>query len=216
VSAGVHAGRLGTGYLWNDSLINPYLDHMGRWFNIGCGCGGRSCSCGPLCVIELPGPVNAILEVKIDGHEVNPATYRLDKRPGKALLIRSGGECWPTCQDLTQPDTQPGTFSVMYLRGLPVPAAGVRALGVLACEIYKQCKGIAGCRLPQRVRQVTREGVTYDMFDPGEWLDAGLTGLREIDTWLRVVNPHALRQPSAVFSLDVAPAPQAERFRGLP
>ena len=69
----------------------------------------------------------------------------------------------------------------------------------------------SGCRLPERTKTVTRDGVTYDMFDPGEWLDQGLTGLRDVDTWLRAVNPHALTQPSAVFSLDMPAAPPATR-----
>jgi hypothetical protein len=204
----------GTGFLFGGSLLNPYQDGQGRWFNFGCGCGPEDCSCSPMCVLELPGPVNTVLEVKIDGEVVDPATYRLDRRPQKGKLIRSGGTsgpCWPTCQDLTKDDTEVGTFSVLYLRGQAVPVAGQRALGSLACEIYKQCTGASGCRLPERIRSVTREGITYDMFDPGEWLETGLTGLRDVDTWLRAVNPHALHQPSAVFSLDLPAAPQGLR-----
>lgn len=208
----------GTGFLWDRSTfpLDPYVVG-GKWFNFGCGCGPVDCSCTPLCVLELPGPVNTVVEVKIDGVVVDPSTYRLERRPGKARLLRLGGTsgpCWPTCQDLTLEDTEPGTFSVLYLRGKAVPAAGARALGVLACEIYKQCTGAGDCRLPERVRQVSREGITYDMFDPGEWLDTGLTGLREVDTWLRTVNPHALTQPSAVFSLDLPTAPQSTRESG--
>lgn len=207
--------RYGTGFLWDRTTfpLDPYVVG-GKWFNFGCGCGPEDCSCTPLCVLELPGPVNTVVEVKIDGAVVDPATYRLERRPGKARLLRLGGTsgpCWPTCQDLTKEDTEPGTFSVLYLRGKAVPAAGQRALGVLACEIHKQCVGAGDCRLPERVRQVTREGITYDMFDPGEWLDAGLTGLREVDTWLRAVNPHALHQPSAVYSLDLPAAPYSTR-----
>lgn len=207
--------RHGTGFLWDRSTfpLDPYVFN-GKWFNFGCGCGPEDCSCDPQCVLELPGPVNSVVEVKIDGDVVDPSTYRLDRRPNKGRLLRAGGTsgpCWPTCQDLTKEDTEPGTFSVLYLRGKAVPAAGQRALGVLACEIHKQCVGAGDCRLPERVRQVTREGVTYDMFDPGEWLDTGLTGLREVDTWLRAVNPHALHQPSAVFSLDLPAASPSTR-----
>lgn len=207
--------RMGTGFLWDHSSfpLDPYIDN-GRWFNFGCGCGPEDCSCEPLCVLELPGPVNTVVEVKIDGVVVDPATYRLERRPSKGKLLRlggTGGPCWPTCQNLTLDDDQAGTFSVLYLRGQAVPAAGMRAVGSLACEIYKQCTGAAGCRLPDRVKTVTREGVTYDMFDPGEWLDQGLTGLRDVDTWIRSVNPHGLYQPSAVFSLDLPAAPQGLR-----
>lgn len=207
--------RHGTGFLWGGGSfpLDPYIDG-GKWYNFGCGCGPEDCSCSPMCVLELPGRADSVLEVKIDGTLVDPSTYRLNRRPAKAQLIRAGGTsgpCWPTCQDLTKNDDQPGTFSVLYMRGTPVPAGGVRAVGVLACEIYKQCTGANGCRLPDRVKTVSREGITYDMFDPGEWLDSGFTGLREADTWIRLVNPHKLTQPSAVFSLDLPAAPQGLR-----
>lgn len=206
----------GTGFLFSRDTfpLSPYQDHHGRWFNFGCGCGPQSCSCRPLCSIWLPGPVNAVVEVRIDGDVIPADQYRLNRRTDKGELVRVGGlegPCWPTCQNLELPNTEPGTFSILYLRGKAVPTAGQRALGSLACEIYKQCVGAAGCRLPERVRTVTREGVTYDMFDPGEWLEDGYTGLRDVDTWLSSVNPHHLRQPSAVFSLDVAPAPWSTR-----
>jgi len=207
--------RYGTGFLWDRGTfpLDPYV-YNGKWFNFGCGCGPEDCSCSPLCVLELPGDANSVVEVKIDGEVLDPAQYRLDRRPGKARLMRQGGPsgpCWPTCQNLAVDDNQPGTFSVLYLRGKAVPAAGQRALGALACEIYKQCTGAAGCRLPERVQTVTREGITYDMFDPAEWLDQGLTGLREVDTWLRAVNPHRLYQAPGVFSLDISPAPSSAR-----
>lgn len=198
------------------SVLNPYQDQYGKWFNFGCGCRTDTCSCKPLCSIRLPGPVNAVAEVRVDGQVIPADQYTLNRRGTHADLIRVGGTsgpCWPTCQDLEKPITAPGTFSVLYLRGKAVPVAGMRALGSLASQIYKQCTGASDCRLPERVRSVTREGITYDMFDPGEWLDQGLTGLRDVDTWLRSVNPHALTQPSAVFSLDLDPAPWARHGR---
>ncbi len=185
----------------------------GRWVDTGCACPTEACGCAPLAQIRLPGPVNNVVEVRIDGAVLPATQYTLRRRTGYADLVRIGGlegPSWPTCQNLELPHTLPGTFSVLYLRGTPVPVAGIRALGSLASEIYKQCVG-APCRLPDRVKTVTREGVTYDMFDPGEWLDQGLTGLRDVDTWLRSVNPHGHHQPSAVFSLDLPAAPDTTR-----
>ncbi|RFU83608.1 hypothetical protein DY218_27255 [Streptomyces triticagri] len=115
--------------------------------------------------------------------------------------------CWPNCQNLTAPDTEPDTFSVRYLRGIRPPAGAVRAVSSLACEIVKQCRGARDCRLPERVKSITREGITMDVFDPGEWLDKGRTGLPEVDSWLSEVNPNGLRQRAAVFSLDLPAAP---------
>jgi len=211
----------GSGYLWNGGgtwpgswVLAPYIDDRGRWFNIGCGC-GTECSCAPLCVIELPGPVHGVLEVRIDGQVVpshGPGGYVLDRRAGKARLVRRGDACWPTCQDMTRPDSQPGTFSVTYLRGKPVPAGGVRAVSVLACELLKQCSGSQGCRLPIGVKQVQREGVTYEILPPGDWLATFKDHMPEVYQWLILVNPHGLKQPTGVFSLDLQPqSPFAER-----
>jgi hypothetical protein len=207
--------RFGTGMLWDQRSfpLDPYVNN-GRWFNFGCGCSREDCGCKPPCSLRLPGPVNAVVEVKIDGQVVPADQYTVNRRTGYADLLRIGGlegPCWPTCQDLELPDTSAGTFSVLYLRGRAVPVAGMRALGSLAAEIYKQCTGAGDCRLPERVKTVNREGITYDMFDPGEWLSQGLTGLRDVDTWIDSVNPHRLRQPSAVFSLDLDPAPWSTR-----
>lgn len=210
--------RHGTGWLWDpqrpDQPLNPYLDERGKWFNFGCGCARQDCGCQAPCSIRLPGPVNSVVEVRVDGAVLPPQEYTLRRRSGYGELWRAGGQdgpCWPTCQDLEKDITEPGTFSVLYLRGRAVPAAGMRALGSLANEIYKQCTGAKGCRLPERVQTVTREGITYEMFDPGEWLEKGFTGLRDVDTWIATVNPNSLRQPSAVFSLDLDPAPWAQR-----
>jgi hypothetical protein len=201
-----------------DWVLNPYTDDQGRWFNFGCGC-GTQCSCKPLCILEIPGRVHAILEVRIDG-QVLPETgnWKLDRRPGKARLIRIGGDpniegdCWPRCQHLDQPDTEPGTFSITYLQGRPVPAAGVRAISALACEVYKQCQG-GTCRLPDGIRTIQREGLTIDVLPPGDWLETLRVTMPAVYGWVSLVNPNQLRQAPAVFSLDMPEAPMHERVR---
>lgn len=193
------------------SVLNPYQDQYGRWFNVGCGC-GTDCSCQPMCVLELPGPAYEVVEVRIDGVVQGPGSYRLDKKPGHDELVRIGeGLCWPTCQDLTRPDTEPGTLSVRYLRGRPVPLAGVRAVSLLACEVYKECNGLGGCLLPTGVKTIQREGVTYDILPPGEWAETLRLNLPTAYRWVNAVNPYGLKQPSAVYSLDLPAAPRGTR-----
>jgi hypothetical protein len=202
-------GLLSSAY--GSGLLRPYVNG-GRWFNIGCGCPKESCACGPLESISLAGPVNEIIEVRIDGEPLTVGAWRLRRFGARSRLVRTDGHHWPKCQDMTKSDDEPGTFSISYLRGRKVPAAGVRAVSNLAGEIFKQCAN-QKCRLPDRTKTVSREGVTYEMYDPGAEMEKGLTGLREVDMWLRSVNPAALRQPSAVFSLDLPPAPEHERGR---
>jgi hypothetical protein len=174
----------------------------GQWINMVCGQCGDDCHCGTLCEVVLPGPVDSITSVKLDGVVLDPAQYVVfDHR----TLARTGGECWPTCQDLTLPDDEPGTWSVTYRQGIPVPPGGQAAAAVLACELGKACAGASGCRLPKRVQTVTREGVTLGFLDPMTFLQDGLTGLYEVDLWLRSVNPRGLAEGARVYSPDRRP-----------
>lgn len=43
------------------------------------------------------------------------------------------------------------------------------------------------CALPERVTSITRQGVSWTMLDPMDFLGAGLTGIGRIDTWLSTV-----------------------------
>lgn len=170
----------------------------GKWRNLYCGgCGGLDCSCGAVPHINLPGPVDSVTEVQIDGEVVPSSTYRLEG----SMLIRENGLDWPDCQDLALPLGQEGTWGVTYMRGKPVPKGGQIAAGVLATELYKAACNDASCKLPQRVQTITRQGVTMAMLDSFEdSVDKGYTGIWVIDSWLSSVN--SPKQPSVVQSPD--------------
>lgn len=178
------------------SWMSPYIQG-GRWFNSACGCGG-DCSCTALSELWLPPPANSVTEVKVNGVVLDPGDYSLQK----GYLVRTDGGVWPSCQDMTLAATEPNTFQVTYLMGKPVPAGGNLAAGMMACEIAKACAG-QECRLPDRVTNITREGVTMTMLDPQDFLENGLTGIREVDQWLAAVNPYKLKQSSKVWSPDL-------------
>jgi hypothetical protein len=201
----------------------------GNWINLSCGSCKGDCSCIELCEILLPGPVACIVEVKWHGQIVDPATYTVF--PPNRLVRRgtSGGgcdgcgqcptgcsscePCWPKCQRLDLCDTEPCTFSVLYERGQPVPPGGVLAASRLACRIAQSCGADGGaCEVPFNATQVTREGITYQLqapsFQDGEPF---MTGIPEVDEWVALVNPHGLKQPSAVFSPDFPASPTSWR-----
>lgn len=191
----------------------------GRWYNRpSCGCRRAGCSCDPLCVIDLPGPVHQVLDVRRDGAVVDPGAWTVHHAPGgTGRLIRTDGQCWPECQDLTAPETEPGTLAVHYLHGRPVPAAGRRAVGQLACEIYRRCvTGGSGCALPVGVTTVEREGVTYDIAPPEGWTETLRLHLPEVYAWAELVNPGLSPYRPAVYSPDLPPAPVATRHRHRP
>lgn len=183
------------GYDWSGGTWVPYIFN-GQWFNCGCG---PACCCEPRCQVRLMGPVDSIVEVTIGGIAVDPATYRVDDNH---WLVRTAGECWPSCADL---DTDDGdnVFVVTYMRGDPVPNALLRAAATLACEWAKACVG-GDCRLSNRVTSLVRQGVTIDMVDPNELLENGLTGLWEVDTVIRAFNPYRLQQRLRVLAPELS------------
>lgn len=182
---------------YGGGILDPYMWN-GTIRNRACGC-VEECACGPVCKVVLPGPVDEILEVKLDGQVVDKTSYF---QTAEGWLVRRPGfHCWPDCQDMRLDDTQPGTFSVRYLRGRDPESDGgaIRAVTALACELYKNLCG-RKCRLPGRVRTISREGVTYDILT--DWKDQA-TGLDEVDDWLRTVNPYGHRSVPTVTTPDL-------------
>jgi hypothetical protein len=151
-------------------------------------------------ILVLPGPVQTVEEVLVDGVELVEVDdwllYGND-------LVRTGGAMWPAANDLTLPSTEEGTWSVTITRGIPVPVAGQVAAGLLARELLPSIVGTTGCRLPSRVQQVSREGVDMSLVDPTALLDSGRTGIREVDMFIAAVNPNRIAAPPVVWSPDV-------------
>lgn len=172
----------------------------GQVYN-GCGC-TSSCGCSVASEVLLAGPVYDIVQVRIDGVVVDPDTYRVDDG---FRLVRLDGLVWPMTQDLNASAGLPGTFEVTYRRGQPLSAGGRRALSALMVELFKAGCGDQTCRLPSRVTNIVREGVTYSMLDdPSALLNAGRLGIPEVDMWLALVNPNGARTRMRVFSPDTA------------
>ena len=177
------------------TVFAPFI-RDGSWFN--CGCAG-ACSCDARCSVYLPGPVSSITEVIVDGIVIPETSYRVDNR---SRLVRIDGECWPECQNMNLESPEEGTFQVTYGRGTPLPLSGQIAAGLLAGEFIKACAG-GDCRLPSNLSSLARQGIEVTMIDPTDVLDAGLTGVPNVDLWIRSVNPGKLIARPKVFSLDV-------------
>lgn len=171
----------------------------GQWTNVACrGC-GDTCGCTIVNEIILPGPVGSVTEVKIDGDVADITKFRVDNR---RYLVRMDGSRWPVCQDMNLPDTETGTYSITYTRGKPLPAAGGSALGTLACELVKACTGDKTCALPDRVTSISRQGVTFQMPDPYDFIGKGRTGLYSVDLWLQAFNPKMRVREAGIYSPD--------------
>jgi hypothetical protein len=181
--------------------------------------------CQPLSRVRLAGyPVREIVEVKIDGQVLPPVddngnpNYRLDLYRD---LIRMGdpgappGEGdgryqprhWPGCQDMDLDDTEVGTFSITYYRGVDPPQLGRDAAAQLAVQLYLSATG-SGCQLPAGTTRVTRQGVEVERGLLANWFDpTKATGIPSVDLFLRAYFEQRSGRPSLVFSPDLQQHP---------
>lgn len=105
--------------------------------------------------------------------------------------------CWDPCG-----------LEVTYKWGGPVPPAAVTAVLELANEFVKSIECPDECRLPERVTSVSRQGVSFQIFDPQDFLTDGRIGLYSVDVFLKAVNPNRAQLPARVFSPDLPVARQ--------
>lgn len=169
---------------------------------------GRGCSC---CTnykrIDLGyWPVTDVTEVNIEGTIIDPDLYHVESF---RYLVATPVEendwlplVWPTCQRMDRPVGAPLTFAVTIEHGQPIPPAGVRAASKLACEWVALCTG-QPCSLPDGIKGIQRQGVSFDLEDPTTLRQLGLFGIREVDIFLTVYNPGKLQSPAFAWSPDL-------------
>lgn len=163
-----------------------------------CGCTTSPCPCAGASEVALPGPVAEIVSVSIDGTALGADDYKVrDHR----WLVRVDGTRWPQHQDMNVADDAVGAFTVTYKRGIVPPADGQVAAGLLALEVLAAMKGKGPCALPNNVKTVARQGVTIEV-DPVAYMDEGLTGIPQVDQWIRSVNPNRMKAAPVVLSPD--------------
>ena len=194
---------MGSWWEWSGAYYpQPFLFN-GAWTNLTCGLCGDRCSCTELSEAWLPGPINTITQVKLDGTILVSGTdYRVDDF---RKLVRLGGGRWPECQDMTLADTEDNTWSVTLVIGQEVPMIGRLAAGELACEVLPCLNGTGNCRLPMNATQVTRQGVTIDFPTFSELLANGSLGLMWSDRFIATYNPSRLRAAPRVYDVDGGP-----------
>lgn len=163
----------------------------------------RATGCGALSEITLGAyPLREILQVRIDGAVVDPTTYRVDDHRW-LVRISPDGFGWPCCQQLqNDPMTDLDTFSVAFTYGQAPPDGGQAACRLLAIELAKSASGDE-CNLPDRVTNITQQGMSFVLLDRMPFLDTGRTGIYSIDLWLSSVNPNSLARRPMVISPDI-------------
>lgn len=171
----------------------------GVWRN--CLCGTSSHECKPTCEVKLPGPVDQVIQVLVDGVVVDPDLWRVDDQQ---WLVRTDGECWPRCQNFDADPPAADTFEVTIVGEMP-PQVLLDAAGTLACEFAKSCTADRSCRLPGRLQSITRQGVSANFTDIDALFARELTGLPEVDAVIIALNPYGHKQRPFFFSYDTSP-----------
>jgi len=114
-------------------------------------------------------------------------------------LARTDGLSWPIAQRMDLPSTELNTWAVDFTYGTPVPADAKLACALLCGEVaLAKHPGVAECSLPDRIQSVTRQGITYVVADPMQYLGDGKTGIYLIDLWLSANNPGNTRAPATI------------------
>lgn len=98
-----------------------------------------------------------------------------------------------------------GKTAVLTLAvGQAPPTAGRRAAAALAAEMVRgdpryESTGATDTRPAFRLTSISRQGVTYNYVDPTELVDSGMTGIYDVDLFLRTTNPSGAHyQPKVV------------------
>lgn len=182
--------RPGRRHGWPCSPWIPVRE-FGEWTEASCGC-TYSCTENTASRIHLPGPVfvddDHPVTVTLHGGVLAPAGYAVEGD----VLIRAEGEAWPS-QNPARPLGEPGTWSVDYWMGWPVPNGVDQLTGALAKEFIAACDPTlqGQCRIPRTLVSTSGRGVSHN-FDPSKILTERRTGLTEVDMWLMAVNPNRL------------------------
>jgi hypothetical protein len=94
---------------------------------------------------------------------------------------------------------------VTYDYASTVSPGARRAVLEYARELYLSIYDTDSCNLPDRVTQLTREGVSLTLLTPADYIDKGRIGLPRVDTWLTAVNPSRSHRQAAVYTPDSPP-----------
>ena len=132
-------------------------------------------------------PVRRIVSITIDDAPIPPNEYAL---VSSTTVARNGS--WGFCDGPV----------ITYEFGYEPPALGKMAARRLANELVLAAEGNGECKLPSGVTSVARQGVSFEIFDPQDFMDKGHTGLYEVDLFLSVVNPNKSKKRAKVFSPD--------------
>jgi hypothetical protein len=142
--------------------------------------------------ISLAGrPVREIHSVTVNGEAVAVTIADVRNR----FLLRL-----PTSvrRLICNPDT---AVEVDYTYGvLNLPVVLQRAIDEMAAQILLAENNDAECKIPERVTNIQRQGVSWTLLDPQDFLEKGRTGIYEVDLAIQTLNPARAHRRARIFS----------------
>lgn len=142
-------------------------------------------------------PVHSVQSIVTNGVTMDPESYSLRNN---AYLVQNNGGVWA----LNSHD-----MLVTYTHGTPIPRAGKLCAVRLANELIHAGKDDGECTLPERVQSVTRQGMSFAILDPQDFIQNGKVGIPMIDYFIQAANPGKAKKKAKIFSVD---KPRGERI----
>lgn len=177
----------------------------------GCGWVGACANHCSVPTIRLGEDVTRIRWVRIDGEMLDPSAYTV---VDKNKLIRTDGQAWPHCQDLTKDLSEVGSFGVRYSFGPEVDRVTMRALVDTTLELIKVAVPDAdNRRLPANVRNASVNGLSLSMEDRNKLVRELGSYLESVNRFMALHNPMN-EPPTFVYSPDTSPRLHARGQNG--
>lgn len=141
------------------------------------------------------GPVTSVVEVNVDGAEVDEDTWRF--YPSSQLLYAVPPLIWPKRDHKWADCDADGTMCVDVVIGYEPDAWALAVHSELACELLKACTD-QKCRIPRNATQVTGQGITVSL---------SATELKQfipsVSAWVAAVNPDGALTLPRLYSPDL-------------
>lgn len=143
-------------------------------------------------------PVLSVESIYIGSELQDPTTYQLRNN---AYVVRRNKQPW-----VLDPLNE---IEITYTHGTPPPSMGKVAAIRFANELIWNEIDSDKCTLPERVSSsMTRQGVSYTILDPMEFIKDGHIGIPMVDMFLNAANPNKAKKKPKIFSPD---KPRGER-----
>jgi hypothetical protein len=84
--------------------------------------------------------------------------------------------------------------------GMQPPLLVKRATKALACSLFVDSQDCEDCGIPDNVRTISRQGVSYDLDDIPALIQNGSTGIYALDLAIKVLNPTGMQSPTFVWT----------------